>query len=136
MMESPFSSDSPEGFPAGPVEQSVFEGPCQSDRVQQQQQQPDNVYSDNPCVDHQWEEIITGRIPQPSSDPLNMGKGNLLCSYVSCQPVANQGTLELELALELLLEEGGDSLQNFLLAAARRTPPTLKGKTLKGETEL
>ena len=38
--------------------------------------------------------------------------------------------------MELLLEEGGDSLQNFLLAAARRTPQILKGKPLKGETEL
>ena len=65
-----------------------------------------------------------------------MEKGNLLHSYISCQPVATQGTLESELALELLLEEGGDSLQNFLLAAARRTPPTLKGKTIKWETEL
>ena len=84
-MERPFSSDSPEGFPAGPVEQSVFGGPCQSDRVQQQQQQPDNVYSDNPFIDHQWEEIITGRIPQPSSDPLNMGKA---ISYVAMSVVS------------------------------------------------
>ena len=104
----------------------------------QQQQQPDNVYGDNPFIGHltecQWDEIMAGRIPQPGNPPMEE-KGNLLRSYISCQPVANRGTLESELALELLLEEGGDSLQNLLLAAARRTPPTLKGKTLKGETD-
>ena len=87
-------------------------------------------------TDGQWDEIIAGRIPQPSSDPSAMEKGNLLCSYISHQPVAIRGTLESELALELLLEEGGDSLQNFLLAAARRISPALKGKILNGETEL
>ena len=48
----------------------------------------------------------------------------------------NKGTLESELALDLLLEEGGDNLHDFLLAAAKRSPPTLDGKTIKGEIEL
>ena len=79
--------------------------------------------------------IISGGIPRPS-DPETREKANLLCSYVSCQPVSTQGALESELALDLLLEEGGDSLRKFLLAAAKRSPPTLNGKTIKGEIEL
>ena len=135
MEGQPFTSALPREPLAGPIE-PVFEGPHQSDRVWQQQQRPDNVYGNDLFVDHltdsQWEEIVAGRIPQPSSNLSAMEKGNLLCSYVSHQPTTNWGTLELELALELLHEEGEDSLQNFLLTAARRTPPTLKCKTLKG----
>ena len=78
---------------------------------------------------------MSGGIPQPSN-PETREKDNLLHSYVSHQPVSTQGALELELALDLLLEEGGDSLRNFLLAAAKRSPPTLNGKTIKGEIEL
>ena len=55
---------------------------------------------------------------------------------MSRQPVSIQDALESELVLDLLLEEGGDSLRNFLLAAAKRSPPTLHGKTIKGEIEL
>ena len=77
----------------GPIEQPVFnEGPPWSDRAWQQQQWPDNVYGNDLFVDFltdgQWDEIIAGRIPQPSSDPSAMEKGNLLCSYISHQPVA------------------------------------------------
>ena len=53
-------------------------------------------------------------IPCPS-DPEPQEKANLLCSYISHQPVYTQGALESELALDLLLEEGGDNLCNFLL---------------------
>ena len=74
-------------------------------------------------------------IPCPS-DPETREKANLLHSYISRQPVSIQGALELELALDLLLEEGGDSLCKFLLAAAKRSLPTLNGKTIKGEIEL
>ena len=45
-------------------EQPVFEGPQRSSRVQQQRQRPDNVYGDDPFVDHltesQWDTIIAG----------------------------------------------------------------------------
>ena len=113
--------------------------PRRSRRVRQQRQQPDNVYGDDPFIyrltDIQWDKIIAGGIPCPS-DPENQEKANLLRSYVSRQPVSTQGTLESELALGLLLEEGGDSLHKFLLAAAKRSPPTLNGKTIKGEIEL
>ena len=78
---------------------------------------------------------MSGGIPCPS-DPETQEKANLLHSYISCQPVSTQGALESELALDLLLEEGGDSLHNFLLAAAKRSPQTLNGKTIKGEIEL
>ena len=120
---------------AEPIEQPAFEVPRQSSRVQQQRQWPDNVYGDDPFVDCltdiQWDEIIAGGILRPR-DPENREKATLLRSYVSRQPVSTQGTLELELALDLLLEEGGDSLCNFLLAAAKRSPPTLNVKLLRG----
>ena len=122
-----------------PIEQPAFEVPQRSSRVQQQRQWPDNVYGDDPFVDRltdiQWDKIIAGGIPCPSN-PENRERANLLHSYVSRQPVSTQGTLESELALDLLLEEGGDSLHNFLLASAKRSPPTLNGKTIKGEIEL
>ena len=79
--------------------------------------------------------IIAGGIPRPS-DPEPQEKANLLHSYISHQPVSTQGTLESELALDLLIEEGGDNLRNFFLTAAKRSPPTLNGKTIKGEMEL
>ena len=108
-------------------------------RVQQPRQQPENVYGDDPFIDRltesQWDTIIAGGIPPPS-DPEPQEKANLLCSYVSCQPVSTQSTLESELALDLPLEEGGDNLRNFLFAAAKRSPPTLNGKTIKGEIKL
>ena len=57
---------------AGPIEQPAFEVPRRSSRVQQQRQQPDNVYGDDPFVDHltdsQWDMIMSGGIPCPS-DP-------------------------------------------------------------------
>ena len=79
--------------------------------------------------------IIARGIPHPSN-PEPWEKANLLCSYISHQPVSTQCALELELALDLLLEEGGDTLCKFLLAAAKRSPPALNGKTIKGEIEL
>ena len=107
---------------AEPIEQPTFEGPHWSSRVQQQIQRPDNVYGDDPFVDcltdSQWEQIMQGQIPRPS-DPETREKATLLCSYVSHQPVSTRDTLESELVLDLLLEEGGDSLHNFLLAAAK-----------------
>ena len=39
-----------------PIEQPAFEGPGQSSRVRQQRQRPDNVYGDDPFVDHLVEE--------------------------------------------------------------------------------
>ena len=55
-----------------PIEQPVFEGPQQSGRAWQLRQQPENVYSDDPFIDHltesQWNMIIAGGIPCPS-DP-------------------------------------------------------------------
>ena len=93
----PSTSALPTEPSADPIEQPVFEGPCWSNRVQQQQQRPDNVYGNDPFIDcltdSQWEEIIAGRIPQPRSNPSAMEKGNLLCSYISCQPTTNLGTL-------------------------------------------
>ena len=124
---------------AEPIEQPAFKVPRWSSRVQQQRQHPDNVYGDDPFVDRltdrQWDTIMSGGIPHPSN-PETREKANLLHSYISCQPVSTQGTLESELVLDLLLEEGGDSLHNFLLTAAKRSPPTLNGKTIKGEIEL
>ena len=122
-----------------PIKQPVFEGPQWSGRVRQQRQQPDNVYGDDPFVDRltdsQWNTIMAGGIPCPS-DPETREKANLLRSYISRQPVFAQNALESELTLDLLLEEGGDSLRNFLLAAAKRSPPTFNGKTIKGKIEL
>ena len=90
--EQPVPQPSPPWVPAGPIEQPVFEGPRWSDRVWQQQQWPDNVYGDDPFIDrlteHQWDKIIARRIHQPDNNPPMMEKGNLLFSYVSCQPVA------------------------------------------------
>ena len=63
--------------------------------------------------------IISGGIPCPSN-PETREKANLLHSYISHQPVSTQGALESELALDLLLEEGGDNLRKFLLTAAKR----------------
>ena len=121
--ERPLSPTPGPSTRAEPIEQPAFEVPRWSSRVQQQRQWPDNVYGDDPFVDHltdsQWDTIMSGGIPRPS-DPETREKANLLHSYVSCQPVSTQGTLESELALNLLLEEGGDSLRNFLLAAAKR----------------
>ena len=121
---------------ADPIEQPVFEGPQWSGRVRQLRQQPENVYGDDPFVDclteSQWDTIIAGGIPRPSN-PETQEKANLLHSYISHQPVSTQGALKSELALDLLLEEGGDNLHNFWLAAAKRSPPTLNGKTIKGE---
>ena len=101
-----------------PIEQPTFEGPRQSSRVQQQRQQPDNVYGDDPFIDHltdsQWDQIMQGQIPRPS-DPEAREKANLLHSYISRQPVSTQSALESELVLDLLLEEGGDSLCKFCL---------------------
>ena len=37
---------------AEPIEQPAFEVPRRSSRVQQQRQRPDNVYGDDPFVDH------------------------------------------------------------------------------------
>ena len=138
-MERPLYENPGPSTRAEPIEQPAFEGPRWSSRVRQQRQRPDNVYGDDPFIDHltdsQWDTIMSGGIPCPS-DPETREKANLLHSYVSRQPVSTQGALESELALDLLLEEGGDSLHNFLLAAAKRSPPTLNGKTSKGEIEL
>ena len=80
-----------------PIERPTFEGPHQSSRVQQQVQQPDNVYGDDPFVDRltdsQWEQIMQGQIPRPS-DPETTEKATLLRSYVSHQPVPTQDALE------------------------------------------
>ena len=107
-----------------PIEQPVFEGPRQSGRVWQPRQQPENVYGDDPFIDclteSQWDMIMSGGIPHPSN-PETQEKANLLCSYVSHQPVSIQSALESELALDLLLEEGGDNLRNFLLTEAKRS---------------
>ena len=92
-MEQPVPQPLSSGLLAGPLEQPVFEEPRQSNRLRQQRQWPDNVYGDNPFIDCltecQWDKIIARRIPQPDNNPPMMEKGNLLCSYVSRQPVAN-----------------------------------------------
>ena len=112
---------------AEPIDQPAFEGPQWFSRVWQQRQWPDNVYDDDPFIDRltdsQWDTITSGGLPHPS-DPETREKANLLCSYVSRQPVSTQGALGSGLALDLLLEEGGD------------TVATLNGKTIKGEIEL
>ena len=139
LTERPLSPVPGPSTQAEPIEQPTFEGPRWSSRVRQQRQRPDNVYGDDPFInrltDSQWDQIMAGQIPRPS-DPETKEKANLLCSYVSHQRVSTQSALESELVLDLLLEEGGDSLRNFLLAAAKRSPPTLNGKTIEGEIEL
>ena len=79
-----------------PIEQPAFEGPRRSSRVRQQRQRPDNVYGDDPFVDHltdsQCDTIMSGGIPRPS-DPEAREKANLLRSYISRQPVSTQGVL-------------------------------------------
>ena len=63
-----------------PIEQPAFEGPRQSSRVQQQRQQPDNVYGNDPFIDRltdsQWDTIMAGGIPYPSNPEKN--KSNVL----------------------------------------------------------
>ena len=68
---------------AEPIEQPAFEVPQWFSRVQQQRQQPDNVYVDDPFVDRltdsQWDTIMSGGIPRPR-DPETREKANLLHS--------------------------------------------------------
>ena len=93
-------------------------------------QWPDNVYGNDLNLGCQadlqtrlWED------PQGSSFSAgDKGVGNLLCSYNSCESaLSNLPATEL---LQLITEEGGDSLLNFLLCAVKRyTPPPNKGET-------
>ena len=71
-----------------PIEQPAFEGPRRSSRVQQQRQRPDNVYGDDPFVDHltdsQWDTIMSGEFLVPATQRL----GRRPISYVATSVIS------------------------------------------------
>ena len=123
-------SGSSEGIPSGPVE-AAHEGPRQSGRTRQPRQQPDNVYSGmettqvESLTDRLWERFLgDSQNPQGPPEPqgqFTLGRSN--SGYDSCETALWQ-TSNHKLDLQLIIEEGGDCFQNFLLAAARRTLPS------------
>ena len=54
-------------------------------------------------------------------------------SYVSSKTLLCHNSEKQKLVLELITEEGGDRLVNFLLAAAKRTPPNRHKQSSKSE---
>ena len=99
--------------------------------AQQQRQLPDNVYGSDLVgteilTDAAWENLLQDPNPwvsQGQAQLLSFGKDKL-CSYSSDNFVFYQDSQWHKLYLELITEEGGDRLLNFLLASAKRTPPT------------
>ena len=107
--------------------------PRRSGRARQPVQQPDNVYSGSPlnsCLTDLWRRLVGDSFPQgPSNSSKNKSNGNALVGYDSCKTAQSKLLSTMEL-LQLITEEGGDSLQNFLLCAAKRyTLPPNKGET-------
>ena len=92
---------------------------------------PDNVYGSNPVgteilTDAAWENLLQDPNPQVSQGQaqlLSLGRDES-CSYDSDKSVFYQDSQWHKLYLELITEEGGDRLLNFLLASVKRTPPT------------
>ena len=118
------------GIPSGPIE-TAPEGPRRSGRTRQPRQQLDNVYSSmettqvESLTDHLWERFL-GDSQNPQGPPKPQGQSTLGRSYSgydSCKTALWQ-TSDRKLYLQLIIEEGGDCFQNFLLAAARRTLPS------------
>ena len=108
--------------------------------AQQQRQFPDNVYGSDPVgteilTDAAWENLLQDPNPQVSGGQvqlLSLG-WDKLCSYDSDKYVFYQDSKWHRLYLELITEEGRDKLLNFLLASARRTPPTGRKTSSKPE---
>ena len=114
------------GIPSGPVE-TAQEGPRRSGRTRQPRQQPDNVYSGieitqaESLTDCLWERFL-GDSQNPQGPPKPQGQftlGRSDSGYDSCRTALWQ-TSNSKLDLQLIIEEGGDCFQNFLLAAARK----------------
>ena len=108
--------------------------------ARQQRQLPDNVYGSNPVgteilTDAAWENLLQDPNPQVSQGQvqlLSLGWDEL-CSYSSDNSVFYQDGQWHKLYLELITKEGGDRLLNFLLALAKRTPPTGRKASSKPE---
>ena len=120
-------SSSSEGIPSGPIE-TAHEGPRRLGRTCQQRQQPDNVYSSmettqvESLTDRLWERFL-GDSQSPQGPPKPQGQftlGRSDSGYNSHETALWQ-TSDHKLGLQLIIEEGGDCFQKFLLAAARRT---------------
>ena len=99
--------------------------------AQQQRQLPDNVYGSDPVgteilTDAAWENLLQDPnhwVSQGQVQLLSLGRDKS-CSYGSDNSVFYQDSQWHKLYLELITKEGGDRLLNFLLASAKRTPPT------------
>ena len=108
------------------------EGPRQTGRVRQERQQPDNVYggANDECQTDLRRKLFWSIIPQSSqNDSRDRDVGASYHSYNSCKSVSVR-LLNMKEALDLIIEEGGEGLQNFFLSAVKRyTPPPNKGET-------
>ena len=122
-------SGSSEGIPSGPIE-TAHEGLRRSGRTHQPRQQPDNVYFSmkttqvESLTDRLWERFL-GDSQNPQGPPEPQGQftlGRSDSGYDSCETALWQAS-DRKRDLQLIIEEGGDCFQNFLLAAARRTLP-------------
>ena len=108
--------------------------------ARQQRQLPDNVYGSNPVsteilTEAAWENLLQDPNPWVSGGQaqlLSLGQDES-CSYNSDNSVFYQDSQWHKLYLELITEEGGDRLLNFLLASVRRTPPTRHKASSKPE---
>ena len=119
-------------MPSGPAE-TAQEGPRQSGRACQPRQQPDNVYSGmkttqvESLTDRLWERFLgDSQNPQGPPEPqgqFTLGRSDSGYDSDSCKTALWQ-TSDRKLDLQLIIEEGGDCFQDFLLAAARRTLPS------------
>ena len=77
-------------------------------------------------TDAAWENLLQDpnpRVSQGQAQLLSFGRDES-CSYGSDNSVFYQDSQWHKLYLELITKEGGDRLLNFLLASAKRTPPT------------
>ena len=118
------------GIPSGPVK-TAHEEPRRSGRAHQPRQQLDNVYSSmettqvESLTDRLWERFL-GDSQNHQGPPEPQGQftlGRSDSGYDSRKTALCQ-TSDHKLNLQLIIEEGGDCFQNFLLAAARRTLPS------------
>ena len=101
-----------------------------SSRVRQPRQQPENVYGNVPATaaeqltDTAWDKLLDESNPQGSSKrQAQFSKGMENSSYVSSKTTLwNPENCKSE--VQLITEEGGERLMNFLLLAANRTLPS------------
>ena len=130
----PVSSGQPQ---AGPSQPRRSGQPCQPCRV------PDNIYDNvyGRLLAVEFGSVLD-QIGTPPSirTPARENPGKVLCSYDSCllsvDPGSSSNIGDAE-GLKLIMEEGGEYLQNFLLAvAAKRTPQPSTQKSSKREIEL